>query len=74
MDAAKEAKGTVVFVADSKECLGYISISDVVKPDAKNAINRLHSQGIKKSVMLTGDREAAAESVARELGIRVVRS
>lgn len=66
--------GTVCYVADEKECLGYITISDVIKMDSKLAIDRLHKQGVKNSVMLTGDRKEAADKVAKELSIKNVLS
>ncbi len=66
--------GTVCYVADEKECIGYITISDVIKKDSKNAIERLHKQGVKNSVMLTGDRKEAADKVAKELSIKNVLS
>lgn len=69
-----ETSGTVVYVARDKEYLGYIIISDVVKQGAKNAIDKLHSVGIKNTVMLTGDRAKTASYVAGELGIKTVYS
>lgn len=69
-----ETSGTVVYVARDKEYLGYIVISDVVKQGAKNAIDKLHSVGIKNTVMLTGDRAKTASYVAGELGIKTVYS
>ena len=61
--------GTVVHVAiDGKYC-GHILICDVVKPDAKEAISALKSIGVKETVMLTGDSDKVAQSVAEELGI-----
>ena len=61
--------GTVVHVAiDGKYC-GHILICDVVKPDAKDAIRALKSIGVKETVMLTGDSDKVAQSVAGELGI-----
>ena len=61
--------GTVVHVAiDGKYC-GHILICDVVKPDAKDAISALKSIGVKETVMLTGDSDKVAQSVAGELGI-----
>ena len=66
--------GTVVHVAiDGKYC-GHILICDVVKPDAKEAISALRRIGVKETVMLTGDSDRAAQSVARELGIDKVYS
>ena len=66
--------GTVCYVADEKECIGYITISDIIKKDSKNAIERLHKQGVKNSVMLTGDRKEAADKVAKELSIKTILS
>ncbi len=61
--------GTVVHVAiDGKYC-GHILICDVVKPDAKDAISALKRIGVKETVMLTGDSDKVAQSVAAELGI-----
>ena len=66
--------GTVVHVAiDGKYC-GHILICDVVKPDAKDAIRALKSIGVKETVMLTGDSDKVAQSVAGELGIDKVYS
>ena len=64
-----ELSGTVVYVAEDGVFLGSIIISDVVKPEAKEAIAALKAAGVKKTVMLTGDRREAAEAVGRELGI-----
>ena len=66
--------GTVVHVAiDGKYC-GHILICDVVKPDAKEAISALKRIGVSKTVMLTGDGDKAAQSVAAELGIDEIHS
>lgn len=66
--------GTVVHVAiDGKYC-GHILICDILKPDAKEAISALRRIGVKETVMLTGDSDRAAQSVARELGIDKVYS
>lgn len=70
----KSYHGTIVYVADATQCIGFITISDVIKSEAKNAIGRLHSLGIRNSVMLTGDRTQSANAVAAELGIKEVRS
>lgn len=61
--------GTIVHVAIDGKYAGHIVISDVIKPDSKEAIRRLKSLGIKKNVMLTGDAKAIAQKVANELGI-----
>lgn len=66
--------GTVVHMAVDGAYAGYILISDKMKPTAKDAIKALKQAGIKKTVMLTGDRKNTAEEVARELGIDEVYS
>ncbi len=63
------AAGTVVYIAIDGTYAGYVLISDRVKPHAKEAIASLKESGIKKTIMLTGDRLKAAEAVAEELGI-----
>lgn len=69
-----EKAGTLVYVAEDGCYLGCLVISDVVKPEAKEAIEALKKAGVKKTVMLTGDRKAAAEAVAAELGLDAVYS
>ena len=61
--------GTTVHVASDGVYLGHIVISDVVKPDAKEAIPALKACGVRRTVMLTGDAKAVGESVAQELGL-----
>ena len=61
--------GTVVHVAAEGRYLGYILIADEVKPDAKEAIAALKAQGVKKTVLLTGDAKDVGEAVAQELGL-----
>lgn len=65
--------GTVVYVAVDDKYAGCIVISDVIKPTTKQAIEGLKSQNI-KTVMLTGDSKAAADRVATEIGIDIVKS
>ena len=65
--------GTIVHVAVDGLYAGYIVISDVVKENSKLAIAQLKAAGIRKSVMLTGDLRAVAESVGSELGLDEVR-
>jgi len=65
---AGEARTTVYVAADGK-LLGAIHLADPVRPDAKAAIARLKSSGIRQVVMLTGDNAAIAERVGAELGI-----
>ena len=66
--------GTVVYVAVDKQYVGYILIADKIKDHAKDAVKALYKAGVKKIVMLTGDRKEVAESVAAELGIKEVHS
>ncbi len=60
--------GTIVHVARKGEYLGHVVIGDTLKSDAKSTIDKLKSAGI-KTVMLTGDRDSAAKSIARKLSI-----
>lgn len=61
--------GTVVHMAIDGKYAGHILISDVIKPTSKKAIASLKDAGIKKTVMLTGDRNAVAQQVANDLGV-----
>ena len=61
--------GTVVYVACNNVFAGSIVISDSVKEGSKEALCDMKQVGVKKTVMLTGDRQAAADAVATELGI-----
>ena len=61
--------GTTVHVAVDGVYIGHIVISDQVKEDAKAAVPALKTQGVKKTVMLTGDAKAVGESVAKDLGL-----
>lgn len=61
--------GTTVHVAVDGVYIGHIVISDQVKKDAKAAVSALKTQGVKKTVMLTGDAKAVGESVAKDLGL-----
>ena len=66
--------GTIIHMAVGGEYVGHIVISDVVKPTAKQAVEKLKSAGVTKTVMLTGDAKAVAEKVAESLGIDKVYS
>ena len=59
--------GTIVYVAVNNKFVGYIVISDKIKEDSKDAIKKIKEQGIKKTVMLTGDNKDVADSVAKKL-------
>jgi Cd2+/Zn2+-exporting ATPase len=62
-------EGTIIHVAVDGEYVGHIVIADEIKPQSKEAITALKAAGVRKTVMLTGDRKAVGESVARELGL-----
>ena len=66
--------GTVVYVAYDNTFVGAIVISDTIKDGAKEAVADMKKVGVKNVVMLTGDRQKAAEEVAGELGIDTVYS
>ena len=66
--------GTVVHMAVDGKYAGHILISDTVKPHAKQAIKELKKCGVKKTIMLTGDRKNIADYVAKDLGIQEVYS
>ena len=61
--------GTALYVAIDKKYVGYILIADSIKKDSKKAIQNLKKNGIKQTIMLTGDRKQVGEAVAKELGI-----
>lgn len=61
--------GTILYVAINNQFKGTIIISDKIKADAKKAIEKLKKNNVKKIVMLTGDKKAVGESVAKELGL-----
>ena len=64
-----ELTGTILHVSLDGEYIGHIVIADMVKDDAADAIAALHAAGVKKTVMLTGDRPEVAAAVAKALGI-----
>lgn len=66
--------GTIIHVAIDGSYAGHIVISDIVKDDAADAIRALRKAGVERTVMLTGDREKVARSVASSLGIDEVYS
>ena len=61
--------GTIIHVAINGVYAGHIVINDKIKSDSAEAIQRLHALGVKKTVMLTGDRKEVAANVAQTLGI-----
>ncbi|MDD3164187.1 MAG: heavy metal translocating P-type ATPase [Sphaerochaetaceae bacterium] len=61
--------GTVIHLSTETEYLGHIVVSDSIKPEASKAIAELKKQGVKKTVMLSGDLRKSALQVAQSLGI-----
>lgn len=61
--------GTIIYLANERQYLGSIRIADQLKDDSKEAILQLKQAGVKRIVMLTGDRAEAAKDVAGKLGI-----
>ena len=72
--ATPDQTGTIIYVEDNGAYAGAIVISDVVKPTAAKAIAGLKRAGVRRTVMLTGDTEAVAKSVASQLGISEYRA
>lgn len=66
--------GTIIHIAINDEYAGHIVISDIIKPNSKEAVASLKAAGVEKIVMLTGDTKKIAESTAAELGIDEVYS
>ena len=64
-----ELTGTILHVSIDGKYAGHIIIADVVKDDAVECIKRLHAAGVRKTVMLTGDRAEVAKAVAEKLGL-----
>lgn len=64
-----ELTGTILHVAIDGAYAGHIVIADTVKDDAARAIADLHAAGVERCIMLTGDREEVARSVASDLGL-----
>lgn len=68
LDQLAGAGKTVVYVLQDDEAVGAIALADIVRPESRQAIERLQAMGI-RCLMLTGDSRAVAEAVARELGL-----
>ena len=62
-------EGTIIHVAIDGVYAGHIVISDRIKADSAPALAALHAVGVRKTVMLTGDQESVAASVAKQLGV-----
>ena len=66
---ACDVVGTILHVAADGRYLGHVVIADTVKDDAAQTISDLHAAGVRRCVMLTGDREEVAAAVAAQLGL-----
>ncbi|MGR3519363.1 MAG: heavy metal translocating P-type ATPase [Roseovarius sp.] len=73
-DRIEGAGSTLVAVGDGTGVTGVLELRDRIRPDAKGIVARLHAQGVKTIVMLTGDNERTARAVAAEVGIDEVRA
>lgn len=67
--ATPQAAGTQVHVSIDGRYVGTIIIGDAIKPDAREAIEALYAEGVRRTVMLTGDQASVADAVAADLGI-----
>ncbi len=65
----KNIIGTAIYLCSETEFLGDIVFADVIKQDSKEAVSRLYDMGVKKTVMLTGDKAEIAEDIAKKAGI-----
>lgn len=68
-EALEQEGKTVIWVAQAKQVLGLIAIADTLRPEAAGAIAQLKQMGIEAIVMLTGDNQRTAHSVAQSLGV-----
>ena len=73
-DRIEGAGSTLVAVGDDSGVTGILELRDRIRPDAKGIVARLHAQGVKTIIMLTGDNERTALAVAAEVGIDEVRA
>ena len=64
-----KTSGSVIYVCRDKELIGYFTVKDEIKPSSVEAMNALGKQGVKKKVMLTGDREESAAEIAKSVGL-----
>ena len=67
--ADKSSIGTVVYVSKDEEYIGNIVISDEIRDESKETIKELKALGIRKTIMLSGDKKTTAEQVGKEIGI-----
>ena len=73
-DRIEGAGSTLVAVGEGDGLIGVLELRDAIRPEARDIVARLHAQGVRAIVMLTGDNERTARAVAREVGIDEVRA
>ncbi len=73
-DRIEEGGSTLVAVGDESGVTGILELRDRIRPDAKGIVTRLHAQGVKTIIMLTGDNARTARAVAADVGIDEVRA
>ena len=73
-EALEKDGNTVVAIGNEKQICGLIALADGIRPEAKQIISKLHSQGVERLVMLTGDNQATADAVAAAVGIDEIRA
>ena len=66
--------GTVIYIAEENTYLGYLLIADELKPDTASALSALKQNGIKKTVMLTGDNKTIAYAIADEITSKLTKT
>lgn len=66
---SQHTQGTVIHIAIDNNYVGHILISDLIKDDAQDAIQRIKKAGVKRTVMLTGDHQPVADFVAKQIGL-----
>lgn len=71
---AADEPGTVLYVSEDGTYLGHVVIADTVKEDAAQTVSDLRAEGVRRCVMLTGDRRDVAEDVAAHVGLDEVRA
>ncbi|CAM4096564.1 heavy metal translocating P-type ATPase [Geobacillus stearothermophilus] len=69
IEKMKEEGLTLVLLADERQVMGLVGISDEIREESKSVIKALHQVGIQHTVMLTGDHQKTAEKVARKVGV-----
>lgn len=65
---------TVMVAGTSKEVLGLIAVADVLRENSKNVIENLHSMGIQKTIMLTGDNEGTANAIGEQVSVSDIKA